>query len=267
MAFKVRAIVASSLIFAAGAAPLTAFDAPAHAQPAQEAQQPTVISHSGSLWVKASNKVEGLYTIERRNDGTYVVLGSDFKTKSGPDLKLVLSPLAADKVKGKTALNGSLNLGLLKSNTGKQAFRVPEGTDLTRYRSVLIHCEQYTKLWSAAPLSPGEVVAHGDSWTRKSNKITGSWEIAKTSSGYELRIGDDFKTRNAPDLKFVLSPNTAGAASNSNALNGGLVVSPLRSSKGAQTYRFDAGVDLSRYRSLLIHCEQYTKLWGGADLS
>ncbi len=239
-------------------------DAPAPAAQA-EAAVPEV-THSSTLWKKASEDIEGGYQIVETPGGTVLRLTDGFKTDSGPDLKVVLSPIAHDRVKGRTALEGSLVLGLLESNRGASEYRIPEGTDLSNYRSVLIHCEAYTKLWGAAPLSAGEVVAGGDEWTRKSNRIRGGWEIARTEAGYELRIDDTFRTKDAPDLKFVLSPQTIRDADKRNALRGGHVIAPLRDHEGAQTYAIPATVDLSEYRSLLIHCEQYTVLWGGVAL-
>lgn len=227
----------------------------------------TTVTHGGAMWVKKANAITGAYSIEQREDGRYLVLSDDFKTKSGPDLKVVLSPASSDKVKGRTALTGSVVLGLLKSNTGGQAFRIDDSVDLSRYASVLIHCEEYTKLWAAAPLTEGELVAHGDDWTKKKNKITGTWEIAKTDSGYILRIGDDFKTKKAPDLKFVLSRQSVGSVTAKTALDNAVVISPLESHRGAQEYRIEGVTDLSQFRSLLIHCEQYTILWGGATLN
>ncbi|MEM9374256.1 MAG: DM13 domain-containing protein [Planctomycetota bacterium] len=227
----------------------------------------TGVTHGGSMWIKKANKVTGTYRIEQREDGRYLVLSDDFSTRSGPDLKVVLSPTSAEKVKGRTALTGSVNLGLLRSNSGSQAFRIPDSVDLSRYSSVLIHCEQFTKLWAAAPLTAGEVVAHGSNWVKESNKITGTWEIAKTDSGYVLRIGGDFKTKKAPDLKFVLSRQSVRSVTAETALDDAVVISPLRSHKGAQEYRISGVSDLSQFRSLLIHCEQYTILWGGVALS
>ena len=77
---------------------------------------------------------------------------------------------------------------------------------------------------------------------------------------------DDFKTSGAPDLKIVLSPLTVRAAKNNNALQGSQIISPLQSNSGAQEYAIPAGLDLSKYKSVLIHCEQYTKLWGAAPM-
>ncbi|MEM7628848.1 MAG: DM13 domain-containing protein [Planctomycetota bacterium] len=233
------------------------------AQPASEA---STVTHASSLWRKDKYDVEGSYRIETTEAGTFIVLSRDFNTKEGPDLKLVLSPQTSDRVRARSALQGSLIVGELTSNRGEQRFRIPDGTDLSKYKSVLIHCEEFTVMWAAAPLHAGEIVARGHDWTKKANRIRGHWEIAQDDKGYVLRVAEDFNTRNAPDLKFVLSPHTTRAAKNDNALRGGTVIAELRSNKGAQTFRIPAGVNPADFNSLLIHCEQYTKLWGGSSI-
>jgi hypothetical protein len=47
-----------------------------------------------------------------------------------------------------------LSLGALKGNVGDQAYSVPEGTDVTAYKSVVIWCEQFGVLFSPAALAP-----------------------------------------------------------------------------------------------------------------
>ena len=78
-----------------------------------------------------------------------------------------------------------------------------------------------------------------------------------------LSLRPRLQDQGAPDLKVVLSPLTVGDARNENALQGGVVVSPLLSNRGAQEFRIPPETDPSLYRSVLIHCEQYSKLWGG----
>lgn len=262
------ALALTTLTGLAGAAPVAAPQR-ADAQPAQAREpdraEPAVL-FSSTLWHKAKYDVAGSFRIERADDGLVLVLGSDFKTKDGPDLKVVLSPHQADKATGRNALRGGLNLGLLKRIKGESRYRIPEGTDLKRFQSVLIHCEEYSVLWGGAPMTQGRVVAHGDKWTKKTNRITGAWEIAETERGRVIRFRDDFKTRKAPDLKIVLSPLTVAQTSSRNALQGAAIVALLESHRGAQEFRIPDGVDLGDYRSLLIHCEQYTKLWGAAPL-
>ena len=102
------------------------------------------------------------------------------------------------------------------------------------------------------------------SWVKKSQAIQGQWRIEQREGTAYLVLGDDFKTRRAPDLKFVLSNLSVDEVSNKNAMQGAKLVSQLESSKGAQAYKLPD--DYTSYQSLLLHCEKYTKLWGAARL-
>lgn len=245
--------------------------APAVAQEETPETEPVVeVLYGSSLWRKVDNEVKGTYRIEQRTEGEstqrFLILGNDFTTKAGPDLKVVLSPTATGEVKGKTALRGSTILAPLSRNSGGSEYEIPARLDLGDFKSVLIHCEKYTKLWSAAPLEAGQVVARGTSWTKKANKITGAWEIAQIGERLELRLASNFKTKKGPDLKFVLSPQTVSAASGSNATTRSLILSPKATHEGAQRFTLPADTDLSNYKSLLMHCEKYSKLWGASAL-
>ncbi|MFK7760117.1 MAG: DM13 domain-containing protein [Phycisphaerales bacterium] len=245
----------------------TTFQTTSQIQDAAVMTNANAVINSGSLWEKDKYDVVGEFRFEQRDDGIYLVVGSDFKTKKGPDLKFVLSPLESSKVKAKTALKGSLIVGELKAFSGAQEFKLPEGTTPSDYQSLLVHCEEKTVLWASAPLGEGELVAHGDDWAKKSNKISGQWEIAKTDQGYVIRLGDDFKTKKAPDLIVLLSPKNIKQLNGKNATAGGLEVAQLKSVKGGSEYLI-AGLDsLDGYKSLVIHCDEYSKLWGGADLN
>jgi len=257
------------------AAAAVSLSAPTIAQQSQEAQEAPVrkteVLYSSTLWQEQAKEAQGDFRIVQVREGEKVLstrleLGESFSTKSGPDLKVVLSPLTAEQVSSKTALTDSLVLGALRSASGASSYDIPAGTDLGRFHSVLIHCQKYTKLWVAAPLSPGKVVASGHRWTEKDKGIRGSWEIAEVGKAQFLRLGSDFKTKSAPDLKLVLSPLSLDQASNDNALEGGTVIADLGKVKGAQEYRLPAGTDWSKSTSLLIHCAKYSKLWGGTEL-
>jgi hypothetical protein len=45
-----------------------------------------------------------------------------------------------------------VNLGRLKANIGNQNYEVPEGTDLTKYGTVLIWCKAFSVLFGSADL-------------------------------------------------------------------------------------------------------------------
>jgi len=79
---------------------------------------------------------------------------------------------------------------------------------------------------AAPPDLEGAEPLHSGAWTKKTQKIAGTWSMDKA-----------------------------------------VVISLLRSAEGAQTYEIPKKVDLDRYRSIAIHCEKYTKLWGAAALS
>lgn len=46
-----------------------------------------------------------------------------------------------------------VDLGRLEAFKGSQSYAVPPGTDLTRYRSVVIWCQQFNVLISPAALT------------------------------------------------------------------------------------------------------------------
>lgn len=101
-------------------------------------------------------------------------------------------------------------------------------------------------------------------WVKKSQKIKGSWTIETRDGVAYLVLSDDFKTRKAPDLKFVLSRQAVSDVKSRNAMNDVLLVANLKSASGAQEYRLPES--FSDYPTLLLHCEKYTKLWGAADI-
>jgi hypothetical protein len=104
-------------------------------------------------------------------------------------------------------------------------------------------------------------------WTKKSFKSSGTWEIYAEGGKTFVKLSSDFRTRNAPDLKIFLSPQAARDTNGRNATNGAVLISPLSSNSGEQVYEIPEGVDLAAYKSILIHCEQFSKLWSAADLS
>lgn len=118
----------------------------------------------------------------------------------------------------------------------------------------------------AEEISASSEVLHSGTWTKKSQRASGEWKIYTDGDATYLKLSSDFKTRNAPDLKLFLSPQAASATNNKNATEGAVLISLLESNKGEQVYTIPAGVDLSSFRSVLIHCEQYSKLWSAADL-
>ncbi len=103
-------------------------------------------------------------------------------------------------------------------------------------------------------------------WTKKSQPISGAWSITQTDEGVVLTLDDEFKTKKAPDLKLFLSEQELPVLTSKNATQDAILIAPLKSHQGAQSYLLADDIDWKKVKSLLIHCEKYAKLWGGASL-
>jgi len=107
---------------------------------------------------------------------------------------------------------------------------------------------------------------HAGTWTKVSHEAEGTWRIVEEDGERRIELSEAFKTRSAPDLKLFLSPKPLDDLTGENAKDGAHRIAQLTSNEGAQTYRIDASVDLSAYRTVIIHCERYSKLWAGSAL-
>ena len=117
------------------------------------ADDPAQILAQGGF-VKKFQKIEGTYTIRQVGEKRVLEFSEDFKTKKGPDLQIIFSHLDISQADNKNAGSGKVvNLGLIKSHKGRQSFDLPKDMDLSQYKSVLIHCVEYSKLWGGANLT------------------------------------------------------------------------------------------------------------------
>ena len=103
-------------------------------------------------------------------------------------------------------------------------------------------------------------------WTKKTASIGGSWSILEENGNRFLVLSDDFKTKKAPDLKLFLSSLDLSAIDGSNATSHAVLIANLKSVQGGQRYPIPGDIDLNKYSTLLLHCEKYSKVWGGATV-
>jgi hypothetical protein len=89
---------------------------------------------------------EGVAKIILTEDGKLVLRVEDFSVTNGPDLIVVLSP------DDDAYAHGSLNLGALKATDGNFNYEIPEGTDLSRYKSVVVWCKSFPTTFAYATL-------------------------------------------------------------------------------------------------------------------
>lgn len=82
-----------------------------------------------------------------------VFLHDDFEVGPGPKFHVYLVP--SEKVRDAGQVTGTMfvDLGRLRGFKGSQNYRIPAGTDLTKFPSVVIWCEQFSVLISPADLT------------------------------------------------------------------------------------------------------------------
>lgn len=116
------------------------------------------------------------------------------------------------------------------------------------------------------PASISQTQIQGGGFIKKKYGIKGDWQVLQQNGQTILRLSDDFKTKKGPDLKIFLSPKSVAAVNGKTATQGSVLVSVLNSNKGGQDYVIPAGVNLANFSSVLIHCEEFSVLWGGGNL-
>ena len=87
----------------------------------------------------------GKVALGRDAEGKLVLVLEDFSVTNGPDLHVILS-------RSDDGGNEGLDLGELKATDGTFSYAVPEGTDLSQYRSVTIFCVAFPTIFAYAPL-------------------------------------------------------------------------------------------------------------------
>lgn len=89
----------------------------------------------GSFVGVSGHSVSGMATTYDDN-GTKVVVLDPFASQNGPDLRVYLSKDAN--------ASSYINLGKLKSTTGKQTYSIPGNPNLEEYPYVLIWCREFS---------------------------------------------------------------------------------------------------------------------------
>ncbi len=103
-------------------------------------------------------------------------------------------------------------------------------------------------------------------WVEKGYRIDGGWNIVEKDGKNVLTFSEDFSTKKGPDLKVYLSKESIQKIKGRNVTKTSILISALKSEKGAQEYQLPDDLNLDDFSSVLIHCEAYSHLWGGGAL-
>jgi hypothetical protein len=88
----------------------------------------------------------GTATLTETAPGTWTIRLDDFSVRNGPDLYVYLSPAKRDYA------DGALEVARLRATDGSFNVRLPDGSDPSEMRSVLIWCKQFSHLFAWATL-------------------------------------------------------------------------------------------------------------------
>jgi len=119
---------------------------------------------------------------------------------------------------------------------------------------------------TAATHQVAQVSLPSGDFVKKKKSIKGNWSVVQENGQTIIRFANDFKTKNGPDLKIFLSPQTIQSVNGKTATTGSVNLGVLKSTSGTQDYLVPAGVNLADFNSVLVHCEAYSILWGGGAL-
>jgi hypothetical protein len=127
--------------------PQTTAYAQEQGQGQQEQQEQTTSMLSGQFRGPDDGRhdAEGIAKEISLEDGRRYIRLENFKVTNGPDLFVYL---ATDKTS-----SDFVELGRLKANNGNQNYMIPQGTDLSKYDTVLIWCKTFSVLFGSAELS------------------------------------------------------------------------------------------------------------------
>jgi hypothetical protein len=108
--------------------------------PANDAFDETnaTLLREGTWMGSGSYTVSGIAQIYEDN-GKKVLLLNNFSSSNGPDLKVYLSTTES--------ATSFVNLGVLKSISGKQTYAIPDQTDIDQFKFALIWCQQFSVLF------------------------------------------------------------------------------------------------------------------------
>lgn len=110
----------------------------------------------------------------------------------------------------------------------------------------------------------GELKADFSSWG--SDALAGDWRISQREGKYFIQLLDNFDAKKGPDVKIFLSQQAQADITGDNATDKAVFISLVRNFDGASEYEIPADINVKQFKTLVFHCEAYSKLWGSSKI-
>ena len=107
---------------------------------------------AGGSWTNRGYDIAGEWQIVEREGNRFIIFDNNFKTRSGPDLKVYLSKTRINQLDGSNVDQSSIKIGALQSSEGAQEYQIPNELILDSFKSVVIYCEKYAHLWGGSDI-------------------------------------------------------------------------------------------------------------------
>jgi hypothetical protein len=133
----------------ATAVPPTPTAAPQSATPTPASANPRILAAGTFRDGDPGHNGRGIARLGTTADGQVVLRFENFSVTGGPDLVVILS---TDPGGSRGSVSSGLNLGALKATDGNQNYTVPAGTDVSKFRSVIIYCKSFPTVFAYATL-------------------------------------------------------------------------------------------------------------------
>lgn len=112
-----------------------------------------------------------------------------------------------------------------------------------------------------------EAIATGQFVDKGGQNTSGSFRVERTGTDLRLVLSSDFQTDEGPDLHVVITPTSVPEAGNDNAMaEGAEVVGKLGQLAGEQVFDLRDDLELDRYNAVVIHCIEFSHIYGAASL-
>ena len=99
---------------------------------------------------KSEHPTSGVAQIVIQKGKKYLKFDSSFQSDSGPDLFVILHRQDSPKSYAKA---NYVSLGRLKKVSGQQMYAIPNGVNITKFKSVVIWCKNFNSTFGFAPLN------------------------------------------------------------------------------------------------------------------
>jgi hypothetical protein len=114
--------------------------------------EPTLLANGNLRDGESFHEGSGQVSIYQLEDGSQLLRLENLSVTNGPALHVYLSE-HADPMNGNDVdSNGFVDLGNLKGNMGNQNYEIPDGTNISKIKSVVIYCKTFHVVFSVAAL-------------------------------------------------------------------------------------------------------------------